>query len=63
MKTVALPCWFLQQSARVESGRAREFARLPANESDYIEQTGVPSLYGEAGFTPTSGPGRALRWM
>ena len=28
-----------------------EFARLPANESDYIEQTGVPSLYGEAGFT------------
>ena len=28
-----------------------EFARLPVNESDYIEQTGVPALHGETGFT------------
>ena len=28
-----------------------EFARLPIDESDYLEQTGVPALHGEAGFT------------
>jgi acetylornithine deacetylase/succinyl-diaminopimelate desuccinylase-like protein len=28
-----------------------EMARLPIDESHYIEQTGVPGLYGEAGFT------------
>jgi acetylornithine deacetylase/succinyl-diaminopimelate desuccinylase-like protein len=28
-----------------------ELARLPVGESDFLEQTGVPSLYGESGFT------------
>ena len=28
-----------------------EFSRLPVGENDYIEQTGVPGLHGEAGFT------------
>ncbi len=28
-----------------------ELARLPVGESDFLEQTGVPSLHGEAGFT------------
>ena len=28
-----------------------EFARLPIGDSDYIEQTGVPALRGEAGYT------------
>ena len=29
-----------------------ELARLPVYESDYLEQTGVPALHGEAGFSP-----------
>jgi acetylornithine deacetylase/succinyl-diaminopimelate desuccinylase-like protein len=28
-----------------------EFARLPTGETDYLEQTGVPALRGEAGYT------------
>jgi acetylornithine deacetylase/succinyl-diaminopimelate desuccinylase-like protein len=29
-----------------------EFARLPMNEAYYLEQTGAPVLFGEAGYTP-----------
>ncbi len=30
-----------------------ELARLPMNEAFYLQQTGAPALYGEAGYTPT----------
>lgn len=29
-----------------------EFARLPVTEASFLEQTGAPALYGEAGYTP-----------
>jgi acetylornithine deacetylase/succinyl-diaminopimelate desuccinylase-like protein len=29
-----------------------EFARLPMNEAYYLEQTGAPALFGEAGYAP-----------
>lgn len=29
-----------------------EMSRLPLNEKHFLEQTGVPALFGEAGFTP-----------
>jgi acetylornithine deacetylase/succinyl-diaminopimelate desuccinylase-like protein len=29
-----------------------EFARLPMNKAYYLEQTGAPALFGEAGYTP-----------
>jgi acetylornithine deacetylase/succinyl-diaminopimelate desuccinylase-like protein len=47
---VALPGFYNRVRA-LSQEEHEEFARLPVNESDYIEQTGVPSLHGEAGFT------------
>ena len=47
---VTLPGFYNRVLALSREER-EEFARLPVKESDYIEQTGVPSLHGEAGFT------------
>ncbi|MBU2610136.1 MAG: dipeptidase [Chloroflexi bacterium] len=34
-----------------------EMARLPTDEKHYLEQTGVPALYGEAGYSPAERTG------
>ncbi|MBU4225947.1 MAG: dipeptidase [Chloroflexi bacterium] len=34
-----------------------EMARLPMDEKHYLEQTGVPALYGEAGYSPAERTG------
>ncbi len=47
---VTLPGFYDQVLAMSQEERD-EFARLPVSESDYIEQTGVPALHGETGFT------------
>jgi acetylornithine deacetylase/succinyl-diaminopimelate desuccinylase-like protein len=47
---VTLPGFYNRVRA-LSQEEQEEFARLPVNESDYIEQTGVPALHGETGFT------------
>jgi acetylornithine deacetylase/succinyl-diaminopimelate desuccinylase-like protein len=47
---VTLPGFY--ERVRELSKEEREaMARLPVSERDYLEQTGVPTLYGESGFT------------
>jgi acetylornithine deacetylase/succinyl-diaminopimelate desuccinylase-like protein len=47
---VTLPGFYDSVRALNQEER-EELARLPINESHFLEQTGVPVLYGEAGFT------------
>ena len=47
---ITLPGFYDSVLPISEEERA-EMARLPLNESHYLEQTGVPALEGEAGFT------------
>ena len=47
---VSLP-GFYNQVRDLSQEERQELARLPVYESDYIEQTGVAALHGEAGFT------------
>jgi acetylornithine deacetylase/succinyl-diaminopimelate desuccinylase-like protein len=47
---VTLPGFYDRVRELSENERA-ELARLPINEKDILEQTGVPALYGEAGFS------------
>ena len=48
---VTLP-GFYNRVLKLRKEERAELARLPVYESDYIEQTGVPALCGEAGYTP-----------
>ena len=48
---VTLP-GFYNRVLKLRKEERAELARLPVYESDYIEQTGVPALRGEAGYTP-----------
>ncbi len=48
---VTLPGYY--DSVRpLEADERAELARLPTNEQFYLQQTGAPQLYGEAGYTP-----------
>ncbi len=47
---VTLP-GFYDKVRELNKEEREELARLPINESHYLEQTGVPVLYGESGFT------------
>ena len=47
---VTLP-GFYDKVRELSEEEREELARLPIDESHYLEQTGVPSLYGESGFT------------
>ena len=47
---VSLP-GFYNQVRDLSQEERQELARLPVYESDYIDQTGVAALHGEAGFT------------
>jgi acetylornithine deacetylase/succinyl-diaminopimelate desuccinylase-like protein len=48
---ITLPGFY--DSVRSLSAKEREeMARLPTDEAHYLEMTGVPALWGEAGFTP-----------
>jgi acetylornithine deacetylase/succinyl-diaminopimelate desuccinylase-like protein len=47
---VTLPGYY-EKVRELSKEERDELARLPVYESDYIEQTGVPALYGEAGFS------------
>jgi acetylornithine deacetylase/succinyl-diaminopimelate desuccinylase-like protein len=47
---VTLP-GFYDRVRGLSADEHEEMARLPINEHHYIEQTGAPGLYGEAGFT------------
>jgi acetylornithine deacetylase/succinyl-diaminopimelate desuccinylase-like protein len=47
---VTLP-GFYDKVRKLTQEEREEFARLPINEDHFIEQTGVPILYGEYGFT------------
>lgn len=49
---VTLP-GFYDKVRPVSSEEREELARLPTGEAYYLEQTGVPALYGEAGYTAT----------
>ena len=40
----------------------QELARLPIDDKHYLEQTGVPGLYGELGFTANEQTGARPRW-
>lgn len=53
---VTLPGFY--DSVRPLSDEEREqIARLPIDDRHYLDQTGVPALYGEAGFTPSERTG------
>ena len=47
---VTLPGFYNRVRALSKEERA-ELARLPVNEKNYLDQTGVPALHGESGFT------------
>jgi acetylornithine deacetylase/succinyl-diaminopimelate desuccinylase-like protein len=47
---VTLPGYY-EKVRELSKEERDELARLPVYESDYIDQTGVPALYGEAGFS------------
>jgi acetylornithine deacetylase/succinyl-diaminopimelate desuccinylase-like protein len=53
---VTLPAYYDRVRPLEEEERA-ELARLPTNEKSYLEQTGVPALWGEAGYTPVERTG------
>ncbi len=48
---VTLP-GFYDQVRSVSDEERRELARLPMDESFYLQQTGAPALWGEPGYTP-----------
>lgn len=48
---VTLP-GFYAKVRRLAAGERREFARLPLTKKMYLQQTGVPELWGEPNFTP-----------
>ncbi|MER3467423.1 MAG: peptidase M20, partial [Thermoflexus sp.] len=48
---VTLPGFYDRVRPLTEEERA-ELARLPVDERFYLEQTGAPALWGEAGYTP-----------
>lgn len=48
---VTLP-GFYDHVVALEPEERKELARLPMTEDYYLQQTGAPSLWGEAGFTP-----------
>jgi acetylornithine deacetylase/succinyl-diaminopimelate desuccinylase-like protein len=47
---VTLP-GFYDKVRPLEKGEREEFSRLPIDENHFLDQTGVPKLYGEFGFT------------
>ncbi|HTX93023.1 MAG TPA: dipeptidase [Anaerolineales bacterium] len=47
---VTLP-GFYDKVRKLSKDEREEFARLPINDKHYLEQTGAPALYGEAGYT------------
>ena len=49
---VTLP-GFYDRVRAMDSDERKELARLPMGEAFYLEQTGVPALYGESGYTVT----------
>jgi acetylornithine deacetylase/succinyl-diaminopimelate desuccinylase-like protein len=53
---VTLP-GFYDRVRELSQEEREEMARLPVNESHFLEQTGVPALYGESGFTVTERTG------
>jgi len=53
---VTLPGFYDRVRGLSKSERA-EFALLPMDEQYYLEQTGVPQLYGEKGYTPAERTG------
>ncbi len=53
---VALPGFYDKVRALTKAERS-ELARIPLDDQSYLKQTGVPQLYGEAGFTPTERTG------
>jgi acetylornithine deacetylase/succinyl-diaminopimelate desuccinylase-like protein len=53
---VTLPGFYDKVRPLSKEERA-ELARLPTDEKHFLEQTGAPALYGEAGFTPAERAG------
>ena len=53
---VTLP-GFYNRVLKLGKNERAELARLPIYDSDYLEQTGVPALYGEAGYSPNEQTG------
>jgi acetylornithine deacetylase/succinyl-diaminopimelate desuccinylase-like protein len=53
---VTLPGFYDKVRPLTRDERA-ELARLPTDEKYYLKQTGVPALYGEAGYTPAERTG------
>ncbi len=47
---VTLP-GFYDKVRKISDEERQELARLPKDDGDFFKQTGVPALYGEAGFT------------
>lgn len=43
---------FYDRVLPIDPQERRELARLPMDEAYYMDQAGVPALYGEAGYTP-----------
>jgi len=48
---VAVP-GFYDDVADLDPDERAKLAKIPAGESQFLEETGVPALYGEPGFTP-----------
>ena len=53
---VTLP-GFYDRVRELSPEERQELARLPMDEEFYLQQTGAPALYGEAGFTPVERAG------
>ena len=48
---VAVP-GFYDDVAELEPEERSKLAKIPSGESEFLEETGVPTLYGEPGYTP-----------
>jgi acetylornithine deacetylase/succinyl-diaminopimelate desuccinylase-like protein len=53
---IALP-GFYNKVRKLSKEERAELARLPTDASHFLEQTGAPALYGEAGYTPAEQAG------
>jgi acetylornithine deacetylase/succinyl-diaminopimelate desuccinylase-like protein len=53
---VTLP-GFYDSVLKLSKKERADFARLPVTEKDYLDQTGVPALWGEEGFIPSERTG------